>query len=467
MKLRRQITALLLVLTTLLCLAACAGGGNQNKKPSSGTENGTNDTSTIPCPHCKENNPVGQKFCGNCGKALKDESSPEGSDGSTGSQAAEGSQTDEPVEKRYSLTALTGDYFCLPEGEIRSEDPQTVSLITGNLLHALKSGSTMVTCQSGNTTYLYSVTVLDPDTSFMNADYRTLSKEEVDKAVNEDRASFIDQYAQYEEVTDRTNVQMGDKVSIDYVGTMDGVAFEGGTGSYDLVIGSHSFIDGFEEGLVDATVGSTVKLNLYFPDPYPNSPDLAGKPVLFTVTVKSIKAPEAYTDQFVQRVTNKEYTTVESFEEYLKKTAIGNLLFDKLKERIDTKTLPEALTEQYCQAYLDEMISYLASMGVTVTTKEEIISLMGYTEESFDQMLREGALNTLSQDYVFFGYCKAKELILSETVFEECKALYLARYECDTIEELVKNYNVPYDSLYEIFLYEEILRSLYNESVIV
>ncbi len=69
------------------------------------------------------------------------------------------------------------------------------------------------------------------------------------------------------EVTGRA-VQTGDVVNIDYEGKQDGVAFEGGTGKgYDLTIGSNTFIDGFEDGLIGCNVGDTVDLNLTFPDP--------------------------------------------------------------------------------------------------------------------------------------------------------------------------------------------------------
>ena len=87
-------------------------------------------------------------------------------------------------------------------------------------------------------------------------------------------------------------VEDGDTANIDYVGKKDGVAFDGGTADgYDLVIGSGSFIDGFEDGLIGAEIGSTVDLNLEFPDDY-QSEELAGKAVVFTVTVNYVKTDE-------------------------------------------------------------------------------------------------------------------------------------------------------------------------------
>ena len=87
--------------------------------------------------------------------------------------------------------------------------------------------------------------------------------------------------------TEGTVCEEGDTVAIDYVGKKDGVAFDGGTGSYDLTLGSGQFIPGFEEGLVGHKVGETVDLNLTFPEQY-HSEELAGAEVVFTVTINGV-----------------------------------------------------------------------------------------------------------------------------------------------------------------------------------
>ncbi len=92
-------------------------------------------------------------------------------------------------------------------------------------------------------------------------------------------------------------VQEGDVVAIDYVGTVDGIAFDGGTGSYELEIGSHSFIDDFEEQLIGHHVGETVDVEVTFPDGYKGtyqdaareSRSLSGTDADFSVTINGIK----------------------------------------------------------------------------------------------------------------------------------------------------------------------------------
>ena len=87
-------------------------------------------------------------------------------------------------------------------------------------------------------------------------------------------------------------VANGDTVNIDYTGKKDGVAFDGGTAEgYDLTIGSNSFIDGFETGLIGKKIGETVDLNLTFPENYDSS-ELAGKAVVFTVKINYVKTEE-------------------------------------------------------------------------------------------------------------------------------------------------------------------------------
>lgn len=86
-------------------------------------------------------------------------------------------------------------------------------------------------------------------------------------------------------------VANGDTVNIDYVGTVDGVEFDGGStngAGADLTIGSGTYIDGFEEQLVGAHPGDTVEVNVTFPDPYSLNTDLSGKAAVFTVTVNGI-----------------------------------------------------------------------------------------------------------------------------------------------------------------------------------
>ena len=126
---------------------------------------------------------------------------------------------------------------------------------------------------------------------------RTATEEEVEDQVQAG-------YKQHREAveTSRTVVKEGDVANIDYVGTMDGKEFDGGSAEdYDLEIGSGSFIEGFEEGLIDHKVGEEVTLELTFPDDYGDTTK-AGKDVQFDVTINSIKEYEPLSDELVTRM---------------------------------------------------------------------------------------------------------------------------------------------------------------------
>ena len=156
--------------------------------------------------------------------------------------------------------------------------------------------------------------------------YKGVEVDEVEKAdevTDEDVDASIQATLQTNatttEVTDRP-VQEGDTATIDFTGKIDGAEFEGGSSTdYPLVIGSGSFIEGFEDSIVGHNIGDTFDWNGKFPDDYSNA-DYAGKDVTFTITVKGIGVEEVpeLTDDFVQTV-SEESKTVDEYKEEVKK----------------------------------------------------------------------------------------------------------------------------------------------------
>ena len=142
-----------------------------------------------------------------------------------------------------------------------------------------------------------------------------VTDEDVDAAIQ----ANLQTNATTEEVTDRA-VEEGDTATIDFTGKIDGTEFEGGSSTdYPLVIGSGSFIEGFEDSIIGHNIGDTFDWNGKFPDDYSNA-DYAGKDVTFTITVKGIsveKVPEL-TDDFVKSVSDKS-TTVDEYKKEVKK----------------------------------------------------------------------------------------------------------------------------------------------------
>lgn len=246
--------------------------------------------------------------------------------------------------------------------------------------------------------------------------------------------SEVESYLQYVEssmsasieVTDRA-VQEGDTVNIDYAGRYaeSGEAFDGGTAQgYDLAIGSHTFIDGFEDGLIGAELGETRDLNLKFPDTYGNA-DLAGVDVIFTVTVNAIKIKPDFDDAYAASLGVDGVSTIDDLREYVK----TNLLEDKqdtYNNNVKNKALeaatngcmfenpPQALLDRVAVNYDDQMSRvaayYSATYGSQMTTESVLQSLMaqeGYTGEVEDYKAEKTL--ELAKQYIMLGAIASKE----------------------------------------------------------
>ena len=149
--------------------------------------------------------------------------------------------------------------------------------------------------------------------------------------------------------------QEGDTVNIDYVGTMDGEQFDGGTASgYDLKLGSHSFIDGFEDGLIGAKAGDTVTLNLTFPKNYTEA--LSGKAVTFTVTVNKVQeSSKAISEEWVKN--NTDYTSVADYNREIR-VQLENQNNSDAESTMESEAWQNVLENSVINEYPDALIQY-------------------------------------------------------------------------------------------------------------
>lgn len=147
----------------------------------------------------------------------------------------------------------------------------------------------------------------------------------------------------------------GDKVNIDYVGTIDGIEFEGGNSEgngYDLTIGSNSFVDDFEQQLIGHGVGETLTVDVTFPEDY-NTADLAGKDASFAVTINGIYETAVFDDAFVKEYLSEYADTAEGYREYLKETNYKS----NLDKWLATYLLDNTTVISYPKDYLDNLKS--------------------------------------------------------------------------------------------------------------
>lgn len=251
-------------------------------------------------------------------------------------------------------------------------------------------------------------------------------------------------------VTDR-GAQEGDTVNIDYTGTIDGVAFEGGTATdADLVLGSNTYIDGFEDGLIGATVGETKVLDLTFPDPYPNNPDLAGKAVQFTVTVNSIsyeQLPE-YNDEFVTK-NYPDYANTAEFEAYIREslqadaeesrnTAIISDVWGKVLDNTTVVKYPEDVVT----AQLEEAMTYYTDLVQNyygMELSEFLEQYQSTTLDDFKADLDADVRKSIVEEMVLRQIIKNESLTLTDEEYTSGAQEYADYYDM-TIEELENQY---------------------------
>ena len=240
-----------------------------------------------------------------------------------------------------------------------------------------------------------------------------VSDEEVDAAILSERES----HTTYDDV-DRA-VQDTDKVNIDYVGTKDGVAFDGGTAQgQELVIGSNQFIDGFESGLIGAKKGDEVTLDLTFPESYGNA-DL----VVFKVTVNNVQEknmPEL-DEAFVQEVS--EFKTVDEYKESKKQSlleqkegqaqaAVENDILKAVVENCQIETTQEAVDANF-NNYLINYTNQAAMYGIDLNTFTS--AFYGVDEETFkENYVKNIAKSAVEQRLVFHAIADQEGITVSD-----------------------------------------------------
>ena len=253
-------------------------------------------------------------------------------------------------------------------------------------------------------------------------------------------------------------VESGDIVNIDYVGKMDGEEFDGGSAEgYDLEIGSCTFIDGFEDGVIGMRVGETKDLNLKFPKDY-HSEDLAGKDVVFTVTVNYISRIPALTDEVYQKMTREEleYQAKES-----QKSDVQQKLLQTAYENATIKGYPEE-NLQYTMKRATDYYEWLASTyGMTL---DEYLTNYGMTQDQFKEQIQPVAEEALGEEMTLLAIAKEENIEISDEEYKDGLARYAETQGLDDPSKLKESYDENY--IRNSLLQEKVLDFLYENAII-
>lgn len=266
-----------------------------------------------------------------------------------------------------------------------------------------------------------------------------------DEELNAELDKAREQNSRTVTVEDRA-IAMGDIATIDYEGFMDGVAFEGGKGTdHELEIGSHSFIDTFEDQLVGKNIGEECEINVTFPQEY-HAPELAGKPAVFKVTVKGIKVKELpeLDDDFAQDVS--ECDTLEDYKESIKKeiydkkaaaakSAKEDTAIEKIVENAQMD-IPQPMVETQKRQMADEFVQRLQMQGLNI---QQYLQFTGMTPEKFLETLEPQALKRIQSRLVLEEIVKAENLSVSDEEIEnEMKRMSeMYNRDLDQIKEML------------------------------
>ena len=280
--------------------------------------------------------------------------------------------------------------------------------------------------------------------------YRDIEVEKQEVSVSEDEVNAEldkarEQNARIFNVEDRP-VADGDTTVIDFEGFVDGVAFDGGKGEdYNLVIGSHSFIDTFEEQLIGKNIGEETEVNVTFPAEY-HSAELAGKPAMFKVTVKEIKAKElpALDDDFAQDVS--EFDTLEEYKnsirtsiEEKKSQAAKGVKEDAVIEKIIENAqmdIPQPMIEIQTRQMAEEFAQRIQMQGLNI---QQYFQFTGMDANKFMENLKPQAEKRIQSRLVLEAIVKAENITVSdEEVEKEFESMATAyQMEVEKVKELI------------------------------
>ncbi len=246
-------------------------------------------------------------------------------------------------------------------------------------------------------------------------------------------------------VDDRA-VQDGDIATIDFEGFVDGEPFEGGKGEdYPLTIGSHSFIDNFEEQLIGKNIGEETEVNVTFPEQY-QAEELQGKPAVFKVTIKEIKVKELpeLDDDFAQDVS--EFDTVDEYKEDLKKKLLENKEAALKREKEEdvvgkiienaTMEIPDPMVDTQVRQMVQEFSQRIQSQGLSL---QQYMQFTGMTPESLTNELQPQALKRIQSRLVLEAVAAAENIETSDEDLEKEleKMAEMYQMEADKLKELV------------------------------
>ena len=281
--------------------------------------------------------------------------------------------------------------------------------------------------------------------NYKGVEVSKVDTEATDADVEEEIKKVAEQNSRTITVEDRA-VKDGDMTVIDFEGFIDGEAFEGGKGeNYPLTIGSHSFIDNFEDQIIGMNIGDEKEINVTFPEDY-HAEELKGKPATFKVSVKEIKEKQLpdIDDDFAQDVSD--FDTLDEYKADLKKKIAERKEAEAKKQKeteaiekivADSKMdIPQAMIDTQVTRMAEDFAQRLQQQGLSLET---YFKYTGLTAEKILDDMKPEAVKRIQNSLVLEAVAKAENIQVSDDEFnaELSKMAEMYKMEVDKIKEFM------------------------------
>ena len=344
------------------------------------------------------------------------------------------------VEKLYGAEIFYEDAAntIIPDAYAKAADESELEIVSQPKID-------VVQIEAGKPFIFEAVVAVKPEVElgqYKGVEVAKCDTEVTDADVEEELKKAQDKNSRIVTVEDRA-VKDGDMTTIDFEGFVDGEAFEGGKGEdYPLTIGSHSFIDNFEEQIIGMNIGDEKEINVTFPEEY-HAEELKGKPAMFKVKVKEIKEkvlPEL-DDDFAQDVSD--FDTLAEYKEDLKKTIATQKEDEAIAKIIESSKMdiPEAMINTQVNRMLEDFAQRLQAQGLSV---EQYFQYTGVTAEKIIEDMKPQAVKNIQSRLVLEAVVKAENIEVSDAEFEEELNKMAEQYKMEI--EKIKEFMGEYES---------------------
>lgn len=292
----------------------------------------------------------------------------------------------------------------------------------------------------------------------------SLTQGEIEDKTNETVASNIKQTGDYNK-SKKGTVKLGDTVNIYYVGKVDGKEFAGGSCTkdtqptgYNLEIGSHRFIDGFEDALIGKKIGKTYDIDVTFPEEYGNNTELEGKPAVFTVTINYKVIYPELSDSFVKshfKDFDSDYkNTADDYTNYIRNDVMANMALTYICNNSTVNNYPEEMMEEVKTQYRTPVLYYLKQQNLSL---DDYLASQNMSSEDFEQQVETNAKKDLAQRLVINAIAEKENITVGKDEFKEMLDKYMKQFNVTSQDELDKTLKQYYGTEAENIINNEVI----------